>query len=97
MDTVIFSYSLDQAMEDGMLQLEGWLGHKLLVATQGTAADLPSAERREHFRTFLRWQRDVEPTLEEQDRMFVAKASNGRTIWVIDDGTAITLLYPSEY
>lgn len=48
------------------------------------------------FAEFLKWQTSVEPTLAEEDRMFVATASNNQKVWVIDDGAAIALLYPAS-
>ena len=97
MEKVIFEYTLSEAIDDGVLHPLGWVNGKPLVGTAGTVADLPAEERQQVFTDFLQWQREVEPTLAEADRMFVARASNDQTVWVIDDGSAITLLYPSEY
>ncbi len=97
MEHVIFEYTLGEAIDDGVLYPQGWAQGKPLIATAGTMEDLADDERQRLFADFLHWQRDVEPTLPEQDRMFVAIASNQEKVWVIDDGAAITLLYPSEY
>jgi len=97
MENVIFEYTLSEAIEDGVLYPLGWVNGKPLIGTAGTVADVPDEERQRLFADFLLWQREVEPSLPEEERMFVAKASNGQTVWVIDDGAAITLLYPSEY
>lgn len=97
MEKVIFEYTLGEALDDGVLYSQGWAQGTPLIATASTMEDLADDERQRVFADFLRWQRDVEPTLPEQDRMFVATASNGEKVWVIDDGAAITLLYPSEY
>ncbi len=97
MENVIFEYTLGEAIDDGVLYPQGWAQGKPLIATAGTMEGLAEGERQRVFADFLRWQRDVEPTLAEQDRMFVSTASNGEKVWVIDDGAAITLLYPSEY
>ncbi len=94
---VIFEYTLDQAIEDGVVHPLGWANGKPLMGTDGIVEEVPSEERQRLFREFLRWQKEIEPTLQEEDRMFVATASNGNTVWVIDDGAAITLLYPSDY
>lgn len=56
---------------------------------------MPAQEREGLFRDVLRWQRETEPGLAEEDRMVVATASNGETVWVIGDGAAITLLSPA--
>ena len=97
MENVIFEYTLSEAIADGVLHPLGWVDGKPLIGTAGTVADLPRDERQRLFADFLQWQRDIEPTLAEEDRMFVATASNNQKVWVIDDGAAITLLYPSEY
>jgi hypothetical protein len=97
MEKVIFEYTLSQAIDDGVLHRLGWAGGKPLIGTAGTVRDLSGEERRRLFAEFLQWQRDIEPTVAEEDRLFVAAASNSQTVWVIDDGAAITLLYPSEY
>lgn len=95
---VIFEYTLMQAIADGVLHPMGWASSgKPLMATAGTVHDLPNRELWSLFDRFFAWQRDVEPTLAEEDRMFVADASNGKKVWVIEDGQAVTLLYPEEY
>jgi hypothetical protein len=94
---VIYEYTLDQAVDDGVLCRLGWVNGKPLIGTAAIVEDVPDAERQRLFAEFLSWQRDVEPTLPEEDRLFAATASNGATVWVIDDGAAITLLYPSDY
>ena len=94
---VIFTYSLAEAIEDGVLCRLGWAQGKPLIGTAAIVQDLPAQEREGLFQDFLRWQRETEPGLAEEDRMFVATASTGETVWVIDDGAAITLLYPSDY
>lgn len=94
---VIFEYTLAEVIEDGVLYPLGWVKGKPLIGTAGTVADVPEEERQRLFADFLVWQREVEPTLADEDRMFVATASNGKTVWVMDDGAAITLLYPDEY
>jgi hypothetical protein len=97
MDQLIFHYSIEEALEDGVLHLEGWLGRRPLVTTQRVVTDLPPQERHAQFQAFLRWQREVEPTLPEEERLYHATVSTGARVWVIDDGAAITLLYPHEY
>jgi hypothetical protein len=94
---VIFAYTLREAIADGVLHPLGWVNDKPLIGTAGTVADLSGDERNKLFDQFLHWQREVEPSLPEEERMFTATASNGKRVWVIDDGVAVTLLYPEEY
>lgn len=97
MEKVIFEYTLREAIDDGVLYPLGWVEGKPLMGTAGTVADLDTAECQKLFAVFLKWQWEIEPTLADEDRMFVATASNNQKVWVIDDGAVITLLYPSEY
>lgn len=97
MENVIYEYTLGEAFQDGVLRLKGFAGNKPLVVTRAIGDDLPDEEQRQLFALFRQWQHDVEPTLPEEDRMFVTTASNGEKVWVIEDGQAITLLYPSDY
>lgn len=97
MENVIFAYTLEEAIADGVLYPQGWVNGLPLIATAGTMEDLALDERQRLFADFLEWQRDIEPQLAEEDRLFVATASNHKRVWVINDGAAITLLYPEEY
>ncbi len=96
-ENVIFAYTLAEAIDDGVLQQLGWAAGKPLMGTAAIVEEVTAREREGLFRDFLRWQQETEPGLAEEDRMFVATASTGETVWVIDDGAAITLLYPSDY
>ena len=97
MDKVIHSYSLEEAVEDGLLSLVGRVGSRSVVVTIGIRTELPVEEWWQVVERFLIWQRQVELTLPEAERLFTYRASNGQTIWVIDDGDAITMMYPDEY
>lgn len=94
---VIFAYTLEEAIADGVLYPQGWAKGLSLIATAAVMEDVEEEERRQLFADFLRWQREIEPQLPEEERLYVAAASNGKKVWVIDDGAAITLLYPSDY
>lgn len=95
---VIAEYTLDEAMADGVLHQVGRASNgKPLIATAGTAAELTGSEIADLFVRFFVWQRQVEPTLPEAERLFAVDTSNGKKVWVIEDGAAVTLLYPDEY
>jgi hypothetical protein len=96
-EAILFTYTLNQAIEDGVLYPMGWAKGLPLIATRAIVNDLDANEMQKLFMDFLDWQVHVEPMLAEEDRMFVADASNNQKVWVIDDGAAITLLYPSDY
>lgn len=97
MEHIIVSCTLEQALDDGILHLVGRKGQQPLVVTQGVMEDLGPVEIRQAFGEFLIWQLEIEPGLVEEERLFSRSASNGKRVWVIDDGAAITMLYPEEY
>lgn len=97
MQTVISEYRLDQAIADGVLSLLGIFCGQPIVVTASVKAEISNLECMDLIQAFLDWQRDIEPSLAEEDRMFSTKASNSKTVWVIDDGAVITLLYPEDY
>ena len=45
---------------------------------------------------YVRWRREVEPTLPEDEKLFTTTV-NGEKVWLIEDGQAFTILYPSDY
>lgn len=99
---VISRYTWQQAVEDG--QLVELVKHRWPELTQGKPIlatahlfeEVSMAGLMEMYNEYVIWQRNIMPTLKEQDRMFVTQV-NGENVWVIDDGTTITLLYPEDY
>lgn len=95
-------HGLTRAIEDGVLApvfVDLWpllSRGKPIVATAVVNADVSHAGLAAIWDAFVDWQRDVEPTLPEAERLF-ATTVNGQTVWVIEDGSAITFLYPSDY
>lgn len=100
--TVISRYTWQQAVEDG--DLVEILKHrwpeltngKPLLATSGVYAAFSLAAIMELWNEYVLWVQNVMTTLKEADRMFVS-SMNGETVWLIEDGTAFTLLFPEEY
>jgi hypothetical protein len=45
---------------------------------------------------FVHWQKHVMPTLPEEERLF-HMIVDGKTVWVIEDGAAYSLMYPDDY
>lgn len=100
--TLIFSYTLEQAMADEVLvavfrpRWSALTGGKPLVATAAIREALTDAALIEIWNGYVTWRRNVEPTLAEEDRLF-ATQMNGLTVWVIEDGHAFTILRPEDY
>lgn len=99
---VISRYPLKQAIEDGVLVeifTNRWpelSGGKPIVATAALFHDISLAGLMEIWNEFGQWHKQVMPTLPEAERLFHT-TMNGKTVWVIADETAFTLMYPEDY
>jgi hypothetical protein len=100
--TCIITYSLAQAIADGVLVAvfkHRWRqlsGGKPIVATEHLFTTVSQAALLEIWNDYVDWRKNVMPTLPEEQQMFVT-AMNDRKVWVIEDAQAFTLLYPEEY
>jgi hypothetical protein len=99
---VISRYTLEQAIEDGILaeifknQWEARSGGKPIVATSHLFNEVSLAGLMEIWNAFVHWQKTIMPTLPEADRLFHT-TMNGKKVWVIEDGAAFTLMFPEDY
>ena len=99
---IITSYPLDQAVADGILVelvKHRWpklSGGKPIVATSHLFSEVSLAGLMEIWNEFVQWKKAVEPTLPEEERLFKT-SMNLKTVWVIEDGAAFTLMYPEDY
>lgn len=99
---VISRYTLDQAIEDGVLveifknRWDKLSGGRPIVATAHLFNEVTLAGLLEIWNEFVQWQRHVMSTLPEAERLFHT-TMNGQTVWVIEDGAAFTLMYPEDY
>jgi hypothetical protein len=98
----VVRYTLEQAVDDGLLvellkhRWPALTGGRPLVATAHLFREVSLAGLMEMWNEFVQWKKTVEPTLPKDDRLFTTRM-NGHTVWVIDDGTAFTLMYPEDY
>jgi hypothetical protein len=69
---------------------------KPVLATAGIMEDFGTVELLGIWREFKIWQKDIEPTLPEEERLFSTTKHNQK-IWVVDNGSCATILYPEEY
>jgi hypothetical protein len=101
-DEVITVYSLNDSIEDGVLVeifKKRWpelSGGKSIVATTHLFEEVSLSGLMEIWNEFVKWQKEVMPTLPEEEKLFSTKM-NGLTVWVIEDGAAFTLMYPEDY
>jgi hypothetical protein len=99
---VISKYPLERAIEDGVLveifknRWHKLSGGKPIVATAHLFNDIALAGLMEVWNEFVHWQKHVMPTLPEAERLFHVTMLWGE-VWVIEDGSAFTLMYPEDY
>ncbi len=100
--TVIYSYSLEQAIEDGVLvetfkhRWQQLSGGKPIVTTAHLFSQVSLAGLLEIWNEFVDWRNNIMLTLPKEDQIFVT-TMNGNKVWVIEDGDAFTMMYPEDY
>src|SRR5205085_3029633 len=100
--TVIHEYSLQQAIDDGVLvevSKNRWqqLTHgKPIVATSHLFNEVSLAALLEIWNEFVHWNKQIKDTLPEEEQLFATKM-NGKKIWLIEDAQAFTMMYPEDY
>jgi len=101
-EDIIYSYTLEQAIADGVLvevfknRWQQLSGGKPIVATTHLFNEVSLAALLEIWNEYVHWRKTVMPTLPEEEQMFVTKMNNNK-VWLIEDGQAFTLLYPEDY
>jgi hypothetical protein len=101
-ETVIYEYSLDEAIADGVLievfknRWEHLSGGKPIVATDHLYQEVSQAALFEIWNEYVAWREHIMPTLPEEEQLFVT-TMNGNKIWLIEDGAAFTMMYPEDY
>jgi hypothetical protein len=99
---VISTYTLNRAIEDGVLVeifKNRWVElswGKPIVATAHIFNKISLSGLLEIWNEFVHWRVNVMPTLPEADRLFHT-TMNDKKVWVIEDGAAFTLMYPEDY
>ena len=99
---VISEYSLEQAIEDGVLvewSKGDWQllsGGKPIVVTTHLFDYASINDLHDLWNIFIDWKRNVKELLPEEDQLFVTEIE-GKTVWVIEDQQAITMMYPEDY
>lgn len=99
---LISVYSLEQAIEDGVLVevfKDRWkqlTQGKPIVATRHLFTQVSLAGLLEIWNEYVEWRKNVMPTLPEADQMFVT-TMNSEKVWLLEDGDAFTMMYPEDY
>jgi hypothetical protein len=101
-DFVIFAYPREQAIADGVLHpifSRRWhdlSGGMPIIATTNVVTHFSEAAMIEIWNTYVHWVKKIAPTLDEEDRLFQT-TMNGHRVWVIEDGSAVTMMFPEDY
>lgn len=101
-NTVIFEYTLQQAIEDGVLvkvfknRWQQMSSGKPIVATSHLFNAVSLTALQEIWNEFVLWRTNIKDTLPEEEQMFVTKM-NGNKVWLMEDGQAFTMMYPEDY
>jgi hypothetical protein len=99
---VISAYTLEQAIEDGVVvqifknRWETLTGGKPIIATRHLYDVVSQAALLEIWNEYVAWRKTVMPTLPEDERLFTT-TMNSKKVWVIEDEQAFTLIYPEDY
>lgn len=99
---LILKYTLEQAIEDGVLveifknRWKELSGGKPIVATEHLFEEVSLAGLLEIWNEYVVWRRNVMPKLPEEGRLFQTRM-NGEKVWIIEDSAAFTLMYPEDY
>jgi hypothetical protein len=102
MSTAIYEYSLNQAVADGSLieifknRWPELSGGKPILVTRHLYKEISLAALQEIWNQYVEWSINVMPTLPEEDQLF-STTMNGEKIWVLEDDSAYTILYPVDY
>ena len=106
MTDVIYSYTLEQAIEDGILAIPfdnnvlklmmKHVDNKPIIATAHLFGDLDGEQLLDIWDKFIKWRKEVMPTLPEEYRMFSLEV-NGKKVWVDETPYQVTLMYTEDY
>ena len=105
-ETILSEYSLEQAIEDGVLVevfryntkdfVEQYTNGKPVVATAHLFNQVGDIALTDVWNRYIEWRLNVKDTLPEEDQLFVTTLK-GNKVWVIEDGQAVTMMYPEDY
>src|SRR4051812_28229040 len=99
--TVIYEYTLAQAVADGELVevfKDRWsklTGGKPLVASMNIMAEFSLASLQEIWGEYEKWRKTTDPE-KQREEIFTTQLTDHK-IWVMEDQQAFTILFPGDY
>ena len=97
---IISVYLIGQALAEGVLvklcEVRFGIEIKPLVATSRLLDEIGREKVMKVWDAYVSWRQNIMPKLAEEDQMFVTKVDD-RKVWLIEDGTAFTVMYPEDY
>jgi hypothetical protein len=99
---IIYGYTLEEAIEDGVLVevcKPHWprlTGGKPLVASSAVYEEFSLVALMEIWNEFVHWSKHILPNLAKEEQLFTTQM-NSKTVWLLEDGAALTILFPEDY
>ena len=97
---VISTYTQEQAIEDGLLAKLcdiRWGGVvRPYVGTTNVLAHIGFDGAMEIWKEFVEWRMHVMPNLPEEEQLFYTGV-DGQKVWIIEDDSGYTVMYPEDY
>jgi hypothetical protein len=97
---IISKYPLSQAIEDEVLiklcDIRWGVEIKPFVVTSHLLGGIGRDKVMKVWDEYVKWRQEVMPKLKEEDQMFVTKV-DGEKVWIIENGTAFTAMFPEDY
>ena len=99
---IMYQCSRQKGIDDGILveilknRWQELSGDKPIIATSHLYHNVSLAGLLEIWNEFVEWRKNIMPKLPEEKQMFTT-SMNFEKVWVIEDGEAFTLMYPSDY
>jgi hypothetical protein len=93
---IISKYTKRQAVDDGILiEVLRWNGIPVMATTH-ISEELGLSELIRIWREFRFWFEHDKKKLPEEDQLF-SMTVNGKKVWVIEDPSAFTIMFPEDY
>jgi hypothetical protein len=93
---IIGRYTMQGALDDGVLVPLITHKGKPVVATSHIAEQVENYDLIKLFNEFLQWDKKVRPALPEEEQLFHTEFEEN-TVWIVEDEAGYTIMYPEDY